>query len=296
MSSPLSLILAIAVAAGIAAAAWRTRALTLSGAAAATVVGSVAVGVSPAWGAFLVLWFASTAALSRAGRRRKARHVGEMVAKGGARDARQVLANGGAFTLLLLGVWWLSADATRSTALGLGRLSADASLSTALGVSGAETARLTALAVGAAAALAAAGADTWATETGTWARATAWSLRTGRVVPAGTSGAITLPGTTGLVVGATCWACVAALLGLVPWAATWAVAAGGVAGATADTIVGAWWQVRRRCPACAAATEQDPHACGTATHVTGGLPWLDNDAVNLLATLVGAGAAIAVHA
>ena len=290
MSSLLSLILAIAVAAGIAAAALRARALTPSGAAAATVVGSVAVGVSPAWGAFLMLWFASTAALSRAGRRRKARHVGEMVAKGGARDARQVLANGGAFTLLL-GVWWLSAAATRSTALGLGWLSADASLSTALGVSGAETARLTALAVGAAAA-----ADTWATETGTWARATAWSLRTGRLVPAGTSGAITLPGTAGLVVGATCWACVAALLGLVPWAATWAVAAGGVAGATADTIVGAWWQVRRRCPACAAATEQDPHACGTATHVTGGLPWLDNDAVNLLATLVGAGAAIAVYA
>jgi len=43
------------------------------------------------------------------------------------------------------------------------------------------------------------------------------------------------------------------------------------------------------CPACARETERYPrHTCGTATRLLRGLPWLDNDGVNLACAVVGA--------
>jgi uncharacterized membrane protein len=66
------------------------------------------------------------------------------------------------------------------------------------------------------------------------------------------------------------------------------VAIGGAAGAMADSLLGATLQERRWCDACALATERRVHDCGTRTRLAGGLAWMDNDAVNLLATLTGA--------
>ena len=43
------------------------------------------------------------------------------------------------------------------------------------------------------------------------------------------------------------------------------------------------------CPACARETERHPqHTCGETTRLQRGLPWLDNDGVNLACALVGA--------
>jgi uncharacterized membrane protein len=67
-----------------------------------------------------------------------------------------------------------------------------------------------------------------------------------------------------------------------------AIAATAVAGAFADTLVGAWWQERRICPHCDRATEQRIHHCGTPTRPQGGVRWLSNDVVNLLCTLLAA--------
>ena len=252
-------LLAAALALLIAAAAHRAGSLRTSGAVAATFVGAIAFAASPRWGGFLVSWFVLTSALSRLGAARKARHVGAVVAKGGRRDAWQVLANGGLFALgVAASVLLADAHARHVTS------------------------------VAAVAALAAAGADTWATEVGTWARATAWSLRTGTRVPAGTSGAITWPGSVALSAGAATWAGLAVLLGLVP-ATAWAPVTGGaLAGAWADTLVGAWAQARRRCPTCSEETERPVHSCGTATVHAGGLRLLGNDAVNAIATFVAA--------
>lgn len=255
-----SLLLAAALSAAIAWAAHAAGSLSRRGATAALVVGTIAVATGAPWGGYLVTWFALTSVLSRLGRARKARHVAAIVAKGGTRDARQVFANGGVFALAALGTWWLAPDAHGHVLL----------------------------AAAGAAALAAAGADTWATEVGTWARATAWSLRTGRHVPAGTSGAISLPGTLGLAVGALLWTLTAAWLGVIEAAAIPAVLAGALAGATVDTLLGAWGQARRWCDRCDGATEQAVHVCGASTHASGGYPWLDNDAVNLAATVTGA--------
>ena len=46
------------------------------------------------------------------------------------------------------------------------------------------------------------------------------------------------------------------------------------------------------CPACGAFTERREHDCGASTSPAGGWRWMTNDAVNLVATLVGAATAL----
>jgi uncharacterized protein (TIGR00297 family) len=222
-------------------------------------VGAAAVSAGWGWGALLVLYFVSSTLLSHAGSAEKARRIGGIVAKGGARDAAQVLANGGVFALC------------------------------ALGTLGTDSATAHALAVAAAGALAAATADTWATEVGTLVGGTPRTLLTWRSVPPGTSGAISAPGTAAMLAGALFIALAARALALTD--ALLAVAVGGVAGAMADSLLGATLQERRWCDACGRGTERRVHDCGAPTRAAGGLAVVDNDAVNLLATLVGAAAA-----
>ena len=70
-----------------------------------------------------------------------------------------------------------------------------------------------------------------------------------------------------------------------------AVALAGVAGALMDSLLGATLQERRWCDACSRATERAVHDCGAPTRRAGGLGALDNDAVNLAATVTGAAVA-----
>ncbi|MFL5581418.1 MAG: DUF92 domain-containing protein [Gemmatimonadaceae bacterium] len=237
----------------VALTARRAGSLASSGAAAAAVVGTVCVAAGWAWGAVLVAYFVASSALSRVGADRKAARTGGVVEKGGTRDATQVLANGGAFAaaaLLSLTTGWPA-----WTAVGAG-------------------------------ALAAAAADTWATETGTLAGGTPRSVATGRPVPPGTSGGVSLVGTLGGAAGAAFVALLAALAGW-PGPARWAALVGGVSGMLADSLAGATLQARRRCERCGAATERLVHDCGGPTAHAGGIRWLDNDAVNVLCTLAG---------
>jgi uncharacterized membrane protein len=74
--------------------------------------------------------------------------------------------------------------------------------------------------------------------------------------------------------------------------AFWAVFTGGVAGALLDSVLGASLQALAWCPACARATERDPHSCGTPTQPLRGLSWFGNDAVNFAATAGGAFVAV----
>ena len=56
----------------------------------------------------------------------------------------------------------------------------------------------------------------------------------------------------------------------------------------ADSVLGSAWQGRFRCPACDVASEWRVHRCGAPTVRQGGMPWLDNDGVNLAATALAA--------
>jgi uncharacterized membrane protein len=134
--------------------------------------------------------------------------------------------------------------------------------------------------------LAAAAADTWATEIGTLYGGTPRSILTWRPVPAGTSGGVSAIGTLASVAGAIFIAVIVRILGWTPRVANM-VALGGIVGAMVDSVVGATIQARRWCDVCERETERLTHDCGTETRRARGLPWLDNDVVNFLSNAAG---------
>ena len=251
----------IVVAGTVALAARRAHALSFGGAAAAVVVGSFAVAAGWAWGALLIAYFAASIALSRVRGAEKAERTGDVVAKGGARDAIQVVANGGLFAVAAL------AGAT-------------------VGPGSAAAGTLTAAALGA---LAASAADTWATEVGSLASRPPRSILTWRPVAPGTSGGVNLIGMLAMVAGAAFIACGARALSID--SPILAVVLGGFLGAIADSVVGATLQDRRWCDTCQKSTERLIHGCGTPTRHAGGITLVDNDLVNLIATFAGAAVA-----
>ena len=143
----------------ISALAYRLHSLSKSGAIAAVALGTVVFGLGGLeWAALLLGFFISSSGLSRLFKRRKAR-LEEKVSKGSRREAGQVLANGGVAGLFVIlhlffpqAIWpWL----------------------------------------GCAGALAAANADTWATEIGFFSSVQPRLITNGRKVESGTSGGVT---------------------------------------------------------------------------------------------------------
>ena len=120
--------------------------------------------------------------------------------------------------------------------------------------------------------LAAATADTWATEMGRHSRTPPRLITNGRPVPPGTDGGMTALGTAGGIAGAVFMAGLGVVLprGVAPghphpgWFVT-SVAIAGIVGMLVDSLLGAT--------------------------VQGKVRWVDNDAVNLAATLTGAACA-----
>ena len=143
----------------------------------------------------------------------------------------------------------------------------------------------------AAGALAAATADTWATEIGSFSPWPPRLLTTGARVPAGTSGGMTVMGTVGGLVGAAGISWCAYLLHPRGGSAA-IIAVAGAAGMVVDSLLGATIQGVFECPSCAARTERGDTICHGPVALIHGLPWLNNDGVNLAATLAGAGVAL----
>jgi uncharacterized protein (TIGR00297 family) len=202
----------------------------------------------------LVVYFASSVALTRFRGSVKAARTERVVAKAGPRDAIQVLANGSVFALAA--ALWLATAWEGWRALG-------------------------------AAALAAAASDTWATEIGTLSGREPRFMLTWRPVPAGTSGGVSGPGVVAAILGAAFVALVTVAVGW-PRAASLSALVGGLAGSTVDSLLGATVQQRRWCDDCDSSTERATHSCGSATRLVGGLSWIDNDVVNVTSTLAGA--------
>lgn len=241
----------------IAFAGYRARALSWSGAVAAAIVGTAAAAAGWNWAVVLIAYFGVSTLLSKLGSRRKRAMLGGVVDKTGARDATQVMANGFPFLFCALAAAILpGADAFNWM-------------------------------TSAAASLAASAADTWATEIGTLVGHTPRSILTWRRMTVGESGGVTLAGSIAAVAGAAFVAAVAILAGLSPVPFPFIVL-GGIAGALMDSIVGASIQRRAWCDVCGQATEMRIHTCGAVARHTGGIGWLENDGVNLIATVTGA--------
>lgn len=240
-------LLAAVLAAVVALTAWRLGALTPGGAGAAWLVGTVVFGVG-GWtrAAPLLMFFGTSSALS-VWRRRTKEKIG--YAKTGRRDAGQVWANGGVATACALWAAWQPSPTPFVCFL---------------------------------AALAAANADTWATEIGGALGGRPRMLTTGKPAPAGTSGAVSAAGTLAAFAGA-------ATVGAFAWPqgerAVLVVTLAGLMGSLADSLLGATVQAQWRDP------ENPP--CLTERSQPGQPPargWrqVSNDVVNGLCTLVGA--------
>ena len=246
--------------------ARRVHSLSTSGALAATIVGAGSVAAGWNAGALLITYFVSATLISRWRSAAKDAATGRVVSKGGERDAMQVFANGGLF------------------AVGCA--------AAAMATSPVNRALLLAFAVGS---LAASSSDSWATEIGVALGGTPLGVRELKRVPTGTSGAVTAFGLGGALAGAAIVALATLVLGFGRNLATMAFI-GGLSGCIADTIIGAFVQERRWCDACSEPTERVLHSCGAATRVTGGVARVDNDLVNLMATLAGGAVAAAILA
>jgi len=247
-------IFGLALASSAALIARRARALSGTGALAAAVCGTLCVIGGWRWAGLLMAYFLAATALSWAGREDKEARSGGIVSKGGSRDAMQVLANGGVYSLL-------------------------AALTAAVPA--------TPLVSGAVGALAAASADTWATEIGVWLGGEPRLITNGTIVRSGTSGGVTGAGLLGSLSGAAFVALCAMLAGFRGHGVVFAALIGGIGGSLVDSLLGATVQERRWCDACAEPTERSVHLCGATTRRAGGIIRLDNDVVNLLSTIAG---------
>ena len=215
----------------------------------------------------LVAFFVSSSWLSHLFAERKQALAG-LYEKGGERDLSQALANGGAAAVLVI-MGWLARD--------------HAMLGGAIG------------------ALAAANADTWATEVGGALGGafggTTRLITTGRTVAAGTSGGVSAEGLVAAAGGSLFIGGVAAgsiyLLGtradLTPSVGQWimSVGAAGLVGSLVDSVLGATVQAVYYCPHCGVLTERQVHTCGTQTRLRRGVSWVTNDVVNVIAVCVG---------
>jgi uncharacterized protein (TIGR00297 family) len=264
----LGLILSLAI--GI--LAYRRGSLTRSGIVGAVLTGTLVFGFGGwVWGGTLVAFFVSSSLLSHYREAEKGQLSGEW-AKGSRRDIKQTLANGGIAALLAAVVGVLGKDSGAYPFLALAFFGA----------------------------MAAVNADTWATELGVLTRATPRIVTTGATARRGTSGAVTPGGTAAALAGAAFIGLVAFVLVqgaawvtlgqwlLSDWILIPVAAVSGFAGSLVDSFLGATVQASYQCPRCGVTTEHRVHRCGQPTRLERGLSWLDNDAVNLAASVTGA--------
>lgn len=268
----MQILIGFLLAIAIAVVAYRAHSLSRSGAFAATLVGGVIFGMGGwQWAVLLLTFFITSSALTRAFKKRK-HGLDEKFSKGGQRDAGQVFGNGGLATAFAALHFFIPDAGWVWVAF--------------------------------AACLAAVNADTWATELGVLSKSPPRMVTNlSKQVEKGTSGGISLIGTLAALAGAALIGLLAVLVNPVlspvegpypfPWIMGIAVTLAGFIGCMFDSFLGGTIQAIYHCPACEKETEQHPvHTCGAETTLKRGLPWLDNDIVNLGCAIFGVAVAL----
>lgn len=258
--------LAFLISAAVSGVGYRRGSLSRSGVAGALLVGTLTFGLGGwAWGMLLGVFFVSSSLLSHFKESEK-RRLAEKFEKGHRRDFGQAIANGGPGAAIALLSTLIPSPAWFPFFVGV--------MSTV-------------------------NADTWATELGTLSRRRPRLITTGRVVATGTSGGVSRLGTFvsllgGIVIGL---AAGASRAGRGRWKRLAFVGGiSGLAGSLFDSLLGATVQQIYYCDHCEKETERRIHKCGNGTRPVRGWSWLNNDLVNLIASLAGGLAAVSLWA
>ena len=236
---------------------FRFRFLTIGGAIASAVMGTVIFGLGGLpWAVPLLIFFFSSSLLSH---RKNNVDIGSMFEKTATRDAWQVLANGGVGGILVVLQFLVTSDKYYLAYLG---------------------------------SIAAVTADTWGTEVGMFTKGKTFLITTFQPVPQGTSGGVSILGTALSISGAF----LIALSGWW-WLGEFStgrfaqVAVAGVVGSLLDSILGATVQAQYKCSQCGRVTERLMH-CNARTGMFRGFRWFTNDRVNGICAGAGALAAV----
>jgi len=269
MIEPLTILIAGIICAALALGAWKVHVLESAGAITAFLIG-FATFVFPAdgWKWFLVLLvFLMVSSYMTHYKYQVKRKKGFAQEKGGARGWPNVAANGAVAGLLVLFTPFFPRELILAAFLG---------------------------------AVATANADTLATEIGLL-NPTDPRLITDlrKVVPAGTSGGISIFGELATLLGALLIGVAAGLLGM-SGNAGWPLGVligttmiAGLAGCSIDSVIGATVQGIYKCRVCSKITENRRH-CGNPSIPLRGHKAIDNNVVNLIATICGAAVAVLI--
>ncbi|TYS19461.1 DUF92 domain-containing protein [Rossellomorea vietnamensis] len=226
---------------------WKTKNLSGSGAIAAFFTGITVVSAF-GWKGLIVLGaFFGTSSLWSKFRSSAKAEIEKKLAKTSERDWQQVVANGGSALIFSL-LYIITDDAVYM--------------------------------LGAFTSLAAANADTWASEIGPLSKSDPISIRNLARVEKGSSGAVSLLGTLASLAGSLLIALISILLFKeISAEAAVIITCAGFFGSLADTILGAYVQIEYRCRRCGLETESPEH-CGVKAEGLKGFSFINNEFVN----------------
>ena len=225
--------------------AFKYKSLNKSGVIAAYIMGILIFGAGGLkWVTPIVVFFILSSIISKLSKTNNEIH------KGSKRDIIQVLANGGIATIISI-INFYSPN---------------------------ENLYIIYLAV-----IAAATADTWASEIGSFSTGKPFHLIKLSKVPKGTSGAISFLGTIGSILGATTIAFIG-LIWDISFPFIYLIVITGSIGSLIDSFIGASVQANFQCSNCKHITEKRVHCNLSSLHISG-IYFIDNDMVNLLNTI-----------
>ena len=212
------LLIGLLSAGAIAFLSHRLHLLSNSGAWGTFVLGTIVFGCGGIpWSIPLITFFVLSSLLSKFSKRHARKQFDLVFEKGSTRDAGQVLANGGIAGAIVLANMIHPMPELYIAYLG---------------------------------ALAAAAADTWGTEIGVMGRGVVYSVWGLQRVEPGTSGGISLVGTTGAVLGALSVAASGAFFTEHSSYSILIASAAGICGMLADSMIGATLQAQYHCRVC----------------------------------------------
>jgi uncharacterized protein (TIGR00297 family) len=240
-------------------AGLKMKSLTISGAVAACFIGiSIFAGFGYPGLILLGIFFGSSSFWSKFKRDQK-KSVDDLLVKGDQRDAIQVLANGGVSALISIVNAFMPFDGSFTVY---------------------------------SASIAAANADTWASEIGTLSKKMPRMIFTLKQVKKGTSGAVSSLGTASAFFGAWLIGISAYLVFSIQAVDLLLIIMLGFIGNLIDTVLGASIQVQYQCPACGKKTERYSHCQKQGNKIKG---FLNNDAVNFSAILAASLLAVLIY-